>query len=142
MSASHYTTYNGFHALVCGMSCPVLLCTRPIGFCRAGSYRGAGVGCEAPHLRFILRILRMDSIPSCLSTNLHIYRPSEWASVMVYLLSRCGVMNIAVVPFIAGKVLSPARTNGSPPHLPEGISGGQQATNKSREMHNIQATLV
>ena len=46
MSPSHYTTYNGFHALVCGMSCPVLLCTRPIGFCRAGSYRGAGVGCE------------------------------------------------------------------------------------------------
>ena len=40
------------------------------------------MGCEAPHLRSVLRILRIDLVPPDISMNLHIYGPSGWASVM------------------------------------------------------------
>lgn len=43
----------------------------PIDF-RVASCRGMEVGCEAPHLQSILRILRMGVVPSWLSMHLHI----------------------------------------------------------------------
>ena len=41
------------------------------GIASALQVRGVGMGCEAPYLRSILRILRMDLAPRDLSMNLH-----------------------------------------------------------------------
>ena len=38
--------------------------TTPKTPCKLHMYRGGGVGCEAPHRRSILRIFRIDFVPS------------------------------------------------------------------------------
>ena len=56
---------------MCDVWC--LLCFAPVLLASALQTRGVvGVGCEAPHLRCILRIIRMDLVPPDLSLNLFI----------------------------------------------------------------------
>ena len=85
---------------------------------------GVGVDCEAPHLRSILRFLRVGFFPACF------FNVSGWASVKVSPLACSGVMICSTFPLI---------TPGRRYHLRGGwfscplsrTTAGEQATNRS-----------
>ena len=43
----------------------------PFNWLRSSELKGVEVGCAEPHVRYILRLLQMDSIPPHLPMNLH-----------------------------------------------------------------------